>query len=456
MMKISTLGALLLLATQPLSAQQVPGQDEYAYGFPILLEPGTQSSGFHSIELPLALYQSVTDIQLRDLGVYNGANQPVPRVLRPRQQPQENDETITPLRVFPLPTSKTSTAEDIRVLLRQADGTTNVELTTGGGDPSRANHYVIDTAALDKPLQALDLEWADVATTFVAAVGIEGSNDLDRWTSVGAGAIAHLQSGDGNLLQQRISLNGKAFDYLRVSVTDMPDGWQLKAARGVQVSQSSAVERRWETLQSGSKADDGGLIFDLGGRVPIDRVQIKLSGDNNVVRGALYYWSGDRWVKWREGVFYNLNRNGAAVTNEPLAITERRSQRFKFKIKTGRSDIPVQLSVGWRPESLIFLAQGQGPYTLAAGRAAEQSAGFPHAKLYGDAAIFDLALDENIATLAQASLGPRVVLGGTQLLTIPEQRDWRQFALWASLVLAVLVVAWIAVSLLRQLNSREP
>jgi hypothetical protein len=456
MIEIRAIGALLLLAAQPLSAQQVPGQDEYAYGFPILLQPGSQSSGFHSVELPLALYQSVTDVQLRDLGVYDGANQPVPRVLRPRQKTVERDETITELRVFALPASEAATAENIRILLRQADGATNVELTTGVGDPSHSNHYVIDTQALDKPLQALDLEWADVPTTFVAAISIEGSNDLDRWTTVGAGAIAHLQNSEGNLLQQRINLNGNAFDYLRVTVSDMPKGWQLTSARGVQVSQSSVVERRWETLQASDKDKDGGLIFDLGGSVPIDRVQIKLSGDNNVVRGVLYYGSGDRWVKWREGVFYRLNRNGTAVTNEPLAIAEHRSQRFKFKIKTGRSNVPVQLVVGWRPESLIFLAQGEGPYTLAAGRAAEQVAGFPHTKLYGDRAIFDLALDENIATLAQASLGPRVVLGGVELLTIAEQRDWRRFALWASLVLALLVVGWIAVSLLRQLNSSDP
>ena len=454
-MRPTLIGVILALLVVPLNAQEVAGPDEYAYGFPIQLENGTRASDFYSVELPLAVYQSVTDAQLRDLGVYDGANQPVPRVLRRSEPTVENDETKAALRFFPLPANEATAADDIRVLLQKGNGSTRVELTSSGVEPVSAHRYVVDTQSFEQPFQAVDFEWAEVPTTFVAMVNIEGSQDLDRWTGIGNGAIANLQSAGNNVLQQRVSLTGGRFDYLRITVTDAPDSWQLTGTTGIELAKTSTVERRWETLQPTATDEDGGLIFDLGGNVPIDRLQIKLSEDNSVVRGVLYYRTGDRWVRWREGVFYHLKRNGRAITNEPIAISERRNRRFKFKILTGGTNVPVQLIVGWRPEKLIFLAQGQQPYTLVAGNSEERAAGFPQARRYGDPAIFDLALNQDIATLAVANLGPRAVLGGTDRLRASEQRDWRQIALWAALVLAVLVVGWIAVSLLRQVNSDD-
>lgn len=442
-----------LFGMQLLNAAEVPALGEYAYGFPIQLQQPPED--FNSIEVPLHLYQSVTDAGLRDVGIYDAAGQPVPRVLRPRKQQPAKPEASTPLRLFALPSGDTTTADDIRLLLRRGDGVTNLELNTTSGSGDTQQRYLVDTQELDQPLTALAFTWNVVSETFVATVSIEGSQDLDNWVSVGSGAIAHLQGDTGSIQRRRVGIDSKGYDYLRVTVAGMPDNWVLSAAEGIQLAQSAAVERRWITLDSSGMDEDGGLLFDLGGNVPIDRIQVRIGGDNSVVRGRLYAWSGDRWANFQEGVFYNLRRNGAGVTNEPLAVPERRSQRWKLKIVTGRSDGPVQLKLGWRPERLIFLAQGDAPYTLAAGRAADRADNFPHARLYGDQAIFNLALGSDDASIAVASLGSRQLIGGADQLVIPVKRNWQQGLLWAALVLAVVVVGGIAVNLLRQLNRPE-
>jgi hypothetical protein len=455
---ISRLTLLIVgLSGMPLlNAADVPALGEYAYGFRIQLqESQSQPQDFNSIEVPLILYQSVSDPGLRDLGVYDAAGQPVPRVLQPRKQLPAKPEVTTILRTFALPGGDTTSAEDIKLLLRRSDGATNVELnTTSGGDTQQ--RYLVDTQDLEQPLKALEFAWNRVSETFVANVSIEGSQDLDDWVTIGTGAIADLQGETGVIKRRRVAIEAKRYNYLRVNVTGMPEGFRLSATAGIRLAEPATVVRRWTTLDSSGQDEDGGLLFELSGSVPVDRVQVLIRGNNSAVRGRLYTWSRDRWTNSQAGVFYNLRRNGAGVTNEPLAVTERRGQRWKLNILTGRSDGPVQLKLGWRPEHLIFLAQGEAPYTLASGRAADREDNFPHARLYGDLAIFNLALGSDADTIAAASLGSRQLLGGDGRLVMPVKRNWQQGLLWAVLILAVVVVGWIAVNLLRQLNNAEP
>ena len=73
------LGAGLLAITfGPALAAELPGRDDYAYGFGL----GTQGySEFFAVDIPLDVYRAVSDPALRDVGVYNADGQPVPRLI---------------------------------------------------------------------------------------------------------------------------------------------------------------------------------------------------------------------------------------------------------------------------------------------------------------------------------------------------------------------------------------
>ena len=69
---------IILMANAGLSAAaELPGRGEYAFGFPLLTEGDSE---FFTVDLPIAVYQSVADSALRDAGVFNADGQPVPRV----------------------------------------------------------------------------------------------------------------------------------------------------------------------------------------------------------------------------------------------------------------------------------------------------------------------------------------------------------------------------------------
>jgi hypothetical protein len=103
----------------------------------------------------------------------------------------------------------------------------------------------------------------------------------------------------------------------------------------------------------------------------------------------------------------------------------------------------VKLQATWDAMDLVFLAQGSGPFVLAYGNASAPSSG--------------VALDPLIkgVTVVAARTGPSYVLGGADRLRPPPATvPWRMAALWSALGLGVLVLAWMAYRLSKELGAR--
>ncbi len=104
------------------------------------------------------------------------------------------------------------------------------------------------------------------------------------------------------------------------------------------------------------------------------------------------------------------------------------------------------LKLGYRPGSVVFLAQGRAPYLLVAGNART--------------GLRETNLEPMLAALragngaqwqpAPASLGEGVQRAGDKAyVPAAPARDWKNLVLWAVLVAGALAVAGFAVSLLR-------
>ena len=108
----------------------------------------------------------------------------------------------------------------------------------------------------------------------------------------------------------------------------------------------------------------------------------------------------------------------------------------------------LRLRLGWRPDRLLFLAQGQPPFTLASGRAQDRIEQFPHHRLLGDDAIFDMLKRSGEAGIAR--LGPRLESAGAMVMEGARTWTWRTVLVWIGLIAAVLFVGWLAWSLMRE------
>lgn len=437
------------------SSDSVPKMNDYAWGFPIQIGNGT---GLYSVELPLVVYQSATDSRLRDAGVYNADGKPVPRIFRRDEDRVETRETTHTLQMLPLYSKTAQPVDDIRMLFSRGDANaelsfdTNALLSPNAGE--KLTSYVIDARKLDDVLVELEFAWTSDAKGFIGNIIVDGSENLVHWSQAGSGALADLEENQSSVRQSRLQLSGQRYPFFRVRWTDMPDSWQLTGINGISRSDTRHTNRRQMLLQS-SETDpkDGGRIFDIGGEVTIDQLRVVLPERNSIISGTLYYWSGEqkRWLRLIDASFDNLEQGTPRKKTEPMAIGSIRAGRFKLVSSRSGAGTEAQLEVGWRPDTLVFLAQGAPPFMLAVGNAADEYENYPQQRLFEDWTISDVARRNGGS--AAASLGPRFSAGGESRLAATKPVDWNNYLLWFALALGVSAVGFMALRLIRDMKS---
>lgn len=450
--------SLLCLVTHCATAQPVandagfPRLDDYAWGFPVIV---TEEASFYTVRLPIEVNRSVTDPELRDAGVYNGDDQPVPRVFQPASDDVEQIERTRSLPFIPLFVNVPVSNDDIRLLFERRGDYARVELTADDSPQQAAagklQSYVVDTRLLDEGIEALDLYWTQTESGFIGEVTIEDSDDLHNWTVVGSAAIADLNQAAASIIQRRATIAPTTKDYLRLTWRRLPEDWSLAEISGVYTLGVGNIVREQITLShSATDATDGGRIFSLGGAAKIDQLRIALPQANTVINADLYLWSEtqQRWYRVLQETWHHIGRDDTVVMSGPISIPRTRTSRIKVVVTRGQPDAALQLEVGWRPDTLLFLAQGPGPYVLAAGRAADAQSGYPQQRTYGVSSIAGLANGNGRS--ASATLGPRFSLGGADRLAVEDTINWRTLALWLGLGLGVAFVGFMALRILRE------
>ena len=446
-------GTLLLPlpANAQTAANGVADASDYVWGFPIETEG---DASFYSLQLPIEVNRSVTDAQLRDAGVFNAQGQAVPRVFAPARDGFEEHELHRWLPILPLYANELEKDEVVDVLLRRSGDETTLQFRLDGGSNAsplqQLAAYIVDARELDAAIAALDFEWASTDAGFIGDVMVDASNDLRQWRSVGSAAIADLREDSSIITQRRVKLDNAREDFLRIRWADLPDDWRLSGVDAVYKTSTTRIAREFLRLDPASvDAEDGGLVFDIGGEPLIDRLQLLLTERNVVITATVFSWSesAGRWTRLLNGTFHHVGRDGRAVVSEPVAVGPLRTSRLKVLVERGQQDAPLQLELGWRPDTLLFLAQGNPPYVLAAGRAEDRQQGFPQQRIFGVDAITDLAAKNGDS--GTATLGPRYPLGGKLPQSVSPPLNWPQLALWLGLALGVAFVAYMAFRIIR-------
>ena len=234
----------------------------------------------------------------------------------------------------------------------------------------------------------------------------------------------------------------------------MPVTWKLNAIAGIHTEQGAAASRDWLILDSFEPGEtERELVFDVGGYPPVDRVNVLLPDDNVVVRASVFYRRGgqDSWRLAHNGIFYNISRQGSALQSPAAAVRDARAGQWKIRIDSGMTTGPVRLQLGWRPDRLVFLAQGSQPFELVTGRAQDALEQFPQETVLGDSAIFRMLRQSGQA--GAATVGSREVIAGPDRLEISGSTPWRVLLLWAGLTGAIVLVGWLVYSLMREMKQ---
>jgi hypothetical protein len=455
--KTTLITAWLCALSGPAISQELPSADDYAYAFPLSI---TGDMEFFELDVPVDIYRSVSDPLLRDAGVYNANGQPVPRIFEHPAGKEKEIENQVMLGAVPLHADESEQPEQLRLLLQQAGAGINLKLEAAEAEADSAvrplKAYIVDLRDLDHEFVALVFNWPKQYQGFIGRITVEHGDNLQHWRRLGMASLAALEYDDTHIVQNRVELSGKASDFLRVSWRNMPDNWKLESVAGIYTSRGVPASRDSVNLDS-TGADDTNreFTFDVGGYPPVDRVSLILPNDNVVVRASIYSRQDekDRWRLAHRGLFYNISRQGESLQSNPARIAVSRDSQWRVKLDSGITTEPIRIQLAWQPDRLFFVAQGSQPFELVAGRAQDRLQDFPQKTLMGDLSIFHMLRESGKAGIA--TLGEREVRAGPDKLVVAPFKSWRIVLLWAGLVGALLLVAWMVYSLMRDMRNND-
>jgi Protein of unknown function (DUF3999) len=415
---------------------QALAPDDFAFGLPITT---TQAAAAYRFPLPLAVYQNSFREDLGDLRLFNERGVAVPfSLFRPAEQTHIHKPEVA-LPMFPLHEGARVVIDGIRVTIDSPQSAIKLQTQNGGAAALSVSQYVLDARALNAAVSALRLSWPDTASDYSGRVRVEASDDLGSWHSVVvASPIANLHANGQTLIESRIAMTATTAKYFRISWLGSAPAFELTTVLAEPTDTIAEPEREvLEVLGSPDPVSTTDYLFDLGARPPVSRVNVLLPVANAIIDAELSSrrTSKDPWRFVTRAGLYRLKNPDAEQHNAAFEIGTDSDRYWRARISRGPTPplMPLRLHVEWIPNQLTFLAQGDGPFLLAYG----------NANAVGAEA--DFSNIPSTLQVAPAVVGSPRVLGGSGRLAVkPAAFPWRRAVLWSVLLLAVILLAWMA------------
>ena len=429
--------------------------------------PLTVPAGASLVRLPLPA-EVLTRLQtsdLRDLRIFNAAGQAVPTALD-RSDPRAGEPTPLPITLPVLPIladAATASGGDFALRIEEGPGGRVVKVDSHAVAPASAavsgavlTGVLVDTRTQTARLRAieLDAQWP-AARPF--AFDAHTSSDLQHWTPLGR--VMAFRGADGGVLAPAtVALNGESLKdrYLRLSwdPSTTPNAVQIGGVRLQPMGVALPPVRVAVDLVVQPVANDPKLLeWRLPFATPVAALGVRTEGATALVpvRILARQQREAPWTPLGQLVVFNLAQGGQTQYNAPLELGQATWREWRVEAdptSPGFTAAP-RITAWLAPAQLVFVASGDGPFTLAAGRADAPAVALPLPSLipgYEPGAP---------ARLPQATLVTATIAGASAALptTAPgDPLDRRRWLLWAVLIGGVLLLAGMAWVLVRQMN----
>ena len=430
-------GGLAAVAAAALDPQQ------FVAGWP--LEVAADAEVF-DVPLTAEVYAAASDVE--QLAVLDANGLPLSFFKRTADAPAVTQQRVT-IEASPLYADGRAAAATVGVTA----GGAAVTVTQPGATAPDVVGFVLDARARDVAPTALELDWRALPQPFLLDVRVEQSTNLTDWRFVGGGSVATLAVGTTEVRHTRVPVTATAGGYLRVTAGSAVADWYLLRATLVSAASDPAppVVARVAPLAAGpADAPEGAVFFDAGAVLPVAAVALDFGaagGWAQVDIAASDSLEGPWTTVAYNQLFYAMDFGGQRFAS--AAYEQQRSARY-WRVQPA---VPVRgaafaLVLEYRQEYLRVAGRSSGPYLLAAGTLAAEAG--------PDAAFASVWRQVSAAAaVPEARVGARRELGGPAVLVVPQQFPWRLTALWAALAGGVLVVAWMAVRLAREMHTES-
>ena len=409
--------------------------------------------------LPAASIAALRSANGGDLRVFNVSGVSLPHALIDASteaiaRADAPGQRLVALPIYASTTSTTSGAPTLRI--EEGPNRRVIEYSSSKSTATTKQEprgLLFDTRKVNAEVRAVELEGALPNATIVK-VSLDISADLKSWRMLVSDApvFDFGNDGPGN---RRITLPvAQTFkdQYVRLT-SNLPGGPQIVALTTVGAGSAKAVQATAITLGAPTITADNAVewILSMGFRASGLRLQTTANNTLMPVRILTRARAGDPWQPVASTVVYRLaGSSGTDGVNPSLPMNATLASQLRIEALRGYSltGVPLTLALEYPPLQVLFIATGDGPFSIATGKAGVETASLPVATLmpnYAPGAEFATPLLQ--ATNITVDTKPRTA-GQSAKDSLSNLFD-RSAILWGVLGLAVVVLAGLAISLLR-------
>jgi len=472
--------ALFLSAGAAQAAADANSPAAYAIRIPVTL---AADAPLQRVLLPAEVLVRLQNPGYADVRLFNGAGQPVPMALAGVAAASAPEELVV-LPAYPIlggpGTPGQAGLEGLSLRIEEQQGRRVVQIDTAGtaapGGAQTVRGALLDARSLQLPVARMALD-VDLPAGQPVTFTVQASRDLKNWRllaetvlyradAAGITAPSTTPSTAGRLGSEQIDLQRADLKdhYLRVTWGDAAvtlRGATLATSRGAgpreRVSASMAVPPLGNNPRE--------LVFALPFATPVAALKITPQG-SNVLLAVRVLGRNDReqpWSHLASATVYRMSTGGKEQTNGPVELggVSVREVKIEADTKTPGFAAAPDIALQFEPAQLVFLASGQGPFTLAGGlpgASAAASAFLPLASLVpGYQPAQENSLPVALADVARADIAGGKPAGGPLVAaaTASDGMSTRSWVLWAVLLAGVGALGLMAWVLLRQTRQSQ-
>ncbi|KMV36304.1 DUF3999 family protein [Franconibacter pulveris] len=415
-------------------------------------------SPWYQVPLPEAVYQQSAWADLRDIRVFNQQGASLPFALETTVPPAPAPQTA-PLTLYKLesqPLQQKDEEGNRAVLLKTPEGV-EIRLASQRNETLSGTWLIpLGEGEAGSALKQLRFSWPRQREGWQARVDIYSSEGLRHWQpEISDAPLMDLTSGDNRLLLDKLDFDaGLALSgakYLLVIVKNASAPLDFTGVSG-EWQTAHLQPARIALPAQGEKTAEDTAVYRWARPQPLDALTLRPAQENAVMPVEIEYRSDEKapWRPLARTVIYRLPDSPAVsvpLQGEPIAAV-----RVKA-INQRLGDTLVEVTGERDEKTLIFNAQGNGPFLLAWGNGAATPQTLALQALIPAKANKAASLD----ALPYAQAGKQVELGGKARLTAKDpaaQRNQLQtWLIWGVLVAGAAGLLLLAWRLWREVNA---
>lgn len=463
---------------------------QFAQAAPGDMPIAVQGAGpYYQATLPVSAYGMSKGSNLSDLRVRNAAGQAIPFAWV-RNDTVVHTSATHRVPLFPLPVANGGDAEDGALAF--------VILANGSLQPvkkvspakSVTNHWLMDTSQIRGRL--LQAHFEVPATQFgMFFLQLEASDDLKKWRSVGYGEqLVRLQYDKQTIERLSVDLGGIQARFLRLRWTDAQHGASITSVTVDSVDDAQPMPAvQWTDRVSPQQCGEDYCDYSVPSGAPLSSLKLHLGQTNTLAlvhiigiidaeaeqhrpvhrtHNPLYALRkqhsqtardlSPREVMLTDGVVYRLSKAEGEVTSEAIQLNGSSWKTLRLRTNgpiASLGSLPPQLSLSVPLKTLVFLGQGERPYSIGVADSSDSKKFAVGAPIALSTLIPNYKPDL-LAEIEQASVAahrnaavPVKTASNMQTTESPNRRAW----LWVALTVGFLVLAGMAWSLLSGLKK---